>query len=410
MLTQFIKNLASARTILVFFNSRKFSYAYPFLALINYLQENQKDVSVSSFDETSERNILRIAPKINIDFLKDINSKKYILTLKEKSVANIINISKNKVLSLELESDGPEEIKINDFVLSKKQATFDITLFIGDFTSTELTKFSSDKAYQTQYLIPTNDKNLPTNISVLPVKKNIYQLVYEICTSTSIISKKSANYLLAGILHETKNFTNEQTEKYWVLAYKLYSNGVTTRTAHKYLPKISFEETQLLGKILNSINYLCENTLFLDLSKQNIPNYLISETVENIKKIHGLSCAILKTSSKEMSKYQYQIIKLDNTIELRNLQKRYHGIHKQGYCKIITEDTELDIIAVLINSKTTQSPPQSNWVNINDNNIRNEVVLVDPLQQASEIPEPMNFFKKTLKPVVNTAGPLPQAY
>ena len=378
VMTRFKEKINSAQNILLILKTRRYFVTYPVLALISFLQEAKKNISIYSLETLSKDNILKISPQLEPLFVVDINKKTYFMNLKNKKATNVYAECENNDLKIQFDSLNVEAVSISDFEIHTNQKESDATILIGEFSNLEFTQFCNNTELGSIFYINKNSKNLNPKLNIIPIKTNFYEIIWEIGNLIKIEKNECNTYLLAGLLFETNQLTNEKTKQYWEIINKIMQAGTDLYQAQQLLPKITLNETALYSSILNSIQNFGNNILFIDISSFNLPVYLIEELKNYLIKIQNLMLGIIKYPKSPDNQNKYNLITTNKDINLSLIRKTYNGTGGQHVCKINTYKNEYELLDEIFSNRSRQV-----------NNVQNKLTETQVLQTTNESFNPL---------------------
>jgi hypothetical protein len=455
MTKDIFSQIKTAHRALLSLNTKRPSFVYLITALNKVLKE--KNILLKIYCQNSEikNELQNLDPYIQDQFIDNFEKTTYSLKLKKggEAVEKIEDgfsqhsntISANDV-AIQFESKN-NDISLDDFEFKKDSSDFDLAIFFGDISNKEIETINSIKTIQQSFFLnfkkDTKAKKIDNQINL---NDSYIQFFFDILDCFDFNNTKEAyTLLLTSILLESNNLSNSRTPKYLALIDYAINKGGIFSIAQNYLAQNNIKDIGILGNILTKTKEIAKNVYYCELHDNNSNSTLAFSTsssltsssglVEDIfyilKKLKNHKLIILKIFNQ--NKVTFYLTSTHPRIDLSILKTKFAGSGYKNYYKFGLKEHNPNIIIEILDllsleysisggQRTISQPPINNISEYNKvaqlqtNNVpitQGPQVIqdtFDPLKPATEIPEPLIFFKKSetiIKPQSNT--PLPSA-
>jgi hypothetical protein len=461
MTKDIFSQIKTAHRALLSLNTKRPSFVYLVTALNKVLKE--KNIVLKIYCQNSEikNELQNLDPYIQDQFIDNFEKTTYSLKLKKggEAVEKIEDgfsqhsntISANEV-AIQFESKN-NDISLDDFEFKKDSSDFDLAIFFGDISNTEIEKINSIKTIKQSFFLnfkkDTRAKKIDNQINL---SNSHIQFFFDILDCFDFNNTKEVyTLLLTSILLESNNLSNSRTPNYLALIDYAINKGGIFSIAQNYLAQNNIKDIGILGNILTKTKEIAKNVYYCELHDNSSNSALAFSTSSSLTTSSGLVEDIFYIL-KKLKNHKLIILKIYNQnrttfyltsthprIDLSILKTKFAGSGYKNYYKFGLKEHNpniiieiLDMLSLEYSIPTGQRPVAQSQVN----NIPNTKVsglpqtrdmqtlqeiqetqrsqeiqdTFDPLKPATEIPEPLIFFKKSetiIKPQSNK--PLPSA-
>lgn len=408
MIKDILSQFRSAQSILLSLHTKRPYFVYLVTALNKALKEKNVKLKIFCKDLDIKNELQNFDPFIQEQFIENIEKTSYTIKLKQREdvVEKIGNPILDQDISLVFESKN-SEISLDDFEFVKNSQNFDLAFFFGKISDQEDKLIRSIKTIKHSHHI----------------KSSYIQFFFDLFNNIEFYSKKEIyTLLLAAILLESSNLSNNKTTKLVGLINLAIEKGGVLSIAQNYLAQNSIQDIGLLGNTLIKTKEIAKNVYYSEIFNNSfkITQNFVEDILYIIKKIKGHKLIILKVINQ--NRVTYHLSSAHSRVDLSLLKIKFEGSGDKEYFKFISKENSSYIIKEVLDTLLLDYPnsrvQSPNPIPVEQNpvyeaNVPEAQINIDsqdPLKPASSIPEPLIFFKKQTENKPRLDSPLPSAF